>query len=121
MDDNTSRAVVWPTPVPGKKGVYTDIVELGMLTPGSGGVATDINDDRIVVGYVVDTRAGGSGEYVAVTWERQARWKYNPTVLAMPAGALTSSAQAISEVVDGQAQIAGIATAAAGKRAGVWE
>ena len=122
MADNSTRAVVWPTPVPGKKGVYTDVVELGALAPGSGGVATDINDDRSIVGYAADTRAGGSGQYIAVMWERQARWKYNPTMLTTPAGAHVSYAQAINEGTNGQAQIAGITTTiGSGKRAGLWE
>ena len=122
MKDNSTRAVVWPQPVPGKKGAYTDVIELGSLARGATSAATDINDSRTIVGYATDTRAGGSGQFIAVTWDQQARWKYNPTVLPMPAGVRVSYAQAINEGLNGAVQIAGItATAASTKRAGMWQ
>jgi probable HAF family extracellular repeat protein len=121
MPNTTTRAVVWPAPVPGKKGVYTDVIELAVLAAGSGGVATDINDARTIVGYAADPRAGGSGQFIAVSWDQHGRWKYNPTVMSMPAGAQVSYAQAINEGLTGQVQVAGITTTVGGKRAGMWQ
>ena len=122
MADNTTRAVVWPAPVPGRRGVYSDVIELGTATPNAGSVATDINDDRTIVGYATATRSAEGGRYVGVMWEQQARWKYNPTTLAMPPGVHGSYAQAINEGLNGRVQIAGMTVSGSNsKRAGLWQ